>query len=84
MKGLPPEPPSSEITPEALYRSRREFIKNGALTLGTSALVGGSLVWLAGNGPPQIFDGSVPRLAAPEIDQQIQAEQREDGQKREH
>ena len=52
MNDLPPEPPSSEITPEPLYQSRREFIKNGALTLGTGALVGGSLVWLAGNGPP--------------------------------
>jgi sulfoxide reductase catalytic subunit YedY len=52
MRDLPPEPPSSEITPEPLYQSRREFIKNGAFTLGTGALVGGSLVWLAGKGPP--------------------------------
>src|SRR5215211_2640049 len=52
MSDLPPEPPSSEITPEPLYQSRREFIKNSALTLGTGALVGGSLVWLASNGPP--------------------------------
>src|SRR4051795_12855761 len=49
---LPPEPPSSEITPEPLYLSRREFMKNGAYTLGTAAIVGGSLVWLAGKGPP--------------------------------
>jgi methionine sulfoxide reductase catalytic subunit len=52
MKDLPPEPPSREITPEPLYLRRREFIKNGAYTLGTAALVGGSLVWLAGNAPP--------------------------------
>ena len=51
-KQIPPEPPSSEITPEPLYLSRREFMKNGALTLGTAAIVGGSLVWLAGKGPP--------------------------------
>jgi sulfoxide reductase catalytic subunit YedY len=52
MRDLPPEPPSSEITPEPLYQSRRDFIKNSAFTLGTGALVGGSLVWLAGKGPP--------------------------------
>jgi sulfoxide reductase catalytic subunit YedY len=52
MRDLPPEPPSREITPEPLYRSRREFLKNAALTLGTGAVVGGGLVWLAGNGPP--------------------------------
>jgi methionine sulfoxide reductase catalytic subunit len=52
MRDLPPEPRSSEITPEPLYRSRREFIKNGAYTLATGAVVGGSLVWLAGKGPP--------------------------------
>ncbi|HEX2173581.1 MAG TPA: hypothetical protein VHL09_14180 [Dehalococcoidia bacterium] len=30
MRKLPPEPPSSEITPEPLYLRRREFLKNGA------------------------------------------------------
>ena len=34
VRRLPPEPPSSEITPESLYLRRREFIKNGALTAG--------------------------------------------------
>ncbi len=52
MRDLPPEPPSSEITPEGLYLSRREYIKNGVYALGTAALLGGSLVWLAGQGPP--------------------------------
>jgi sulfoxide reductase catalytic subunit YedY len=52
MNRLPPEPPSSEITPQPLYLNRREFIKNGALTLGTAATVGGSLLWLVGQGPP--------------------------------
>src|SRR5829696_3928751 len=61
MRDLPPEPPSREITPEALYASRREFLKNGALSLGTAAVVGGSLVWLAGNGPPP----DPPAVAAP-------------------
>ncbi|MBI4497482.1 MAG: protein-methionine-sulfoxide reductase catalytic subunit MsrP [Chloroflexi bacterium] len=52
MRHLPPEPLSSEITPESLYLSRREFIKNGALTLGTALAFGGSLSWLVGQGPP--------------------------------
>ena len=52
MKRLPAEPPSSEITPEQLYLNRREFIKNAALTLGTAGVVGGSLLWLVGQGPP--------------------------------
>jgi len=52
MTNLPKEPPSSEITPKHLYLSRREFIKNGALTLGTAAAVGGGLLWLAGQAPP--------------------------------
>ena len=49
---LPPEPPSREITPERLYYSRREFMKNAALTLGTAAAVGTGLSWLIGNSPP--------------------------------
>jgi sulfoxide reductase catalytic subunit YedY len=52
MRDLPPEPPSREITPKALYLNRREIIKNGALTLGTAAVVGSSLSFLVGMGPP--------------------------------
>lgn len=52
MRDLPKEPPSSEITPQSLYLNRREFIKNGALTLGTAGVVGSSLTWLVGQGPP--------------------------------
>ena len=52
MSRAAPEPRSSEITPESLYRGRREFIKNASLTLGTAALVGSGLLWLIGNGPP--------------------------------
>ena len=65
MKDLPPEPPSSEITPEPLYRSRREFIKNGLYTLGTGAVVGGSLVWLAGKSPPPDEPAAAPLSADP-------------------
>lgn len=51
---LPPkagsgEPPASEITPEPLYLKRREFMKNAALFAGTTAALGGGLVWLTGN-----------------------------------
>ncbi|MFN0073801.1 MAG: protein-methionine-sulfoxide reductase catalytic subunit MsrP [Chloroflexota bacterium] len=60
MRDLPPEPPSSEITPKSLYLNRRELIKNGALTLGTAAVVGGSLSWLVGMGPPP----DLPNVAA--------------------
>jgi len=51
-RGLPPEPRSSEITPEGLYLRRREFIKNGAYALGTAAVTGGSLLWLTTKSPP--------------------------------
>jgi methionine sulfoxide reductase catalytic subunit len=60
MRDLPPEPPSSEITPKALYVNRREIIKTGARTLGTAAIVGGSLSWLVGMGPPP----DLPEVAA--------------------
>ena len=58
MRKLPPEPPSSEITPEPLYLRRREFIKNGALTMGTAFASGGLLQSLVGMGPPP--DAPVP------------------------
>src|SRR6185369_2166928 len=41
-------PPTSEITPESLYMRRREFIRNGALSIATAAGVGGGLLWLMG------------------------------------
>jgi len=41
-------PPSSEITPEALYADRRRFIKSSLLFAATAAGVGGGLVWLTG------------------------------------
>src|SRR5262245_55657094 len=44
------EPSSSEITPEALYLRRREFVRNAALFTATSAGVGSSLLWLMRGG----------------------------------
>lgn len=47
-----PEPPGREITPEPLYARRREFLKNSIYTAGTAVAVGGSLLYLVGQGPP--------------------------------
>ncbi|MBF5042217.1 protein-methionine-sulfoxide reductase catalytic subunit MsrP [Aggregicoccus sp. 17bor-14] len=46
-KLIPPEPPSSEHTPERLYLRRREFLKNAGLFTATAAGVGGAL-WALG------------------------------------
>ena len=46
MGRLAKDPPASEITPEGLYMSRREFMRNAVLFTATSAGVGGSLLWL--------------------------------------
>ncbi|HEX4353248.1 MAG TPA: protein-methionine-sulfoxide reductase catalytic subunit MsrP, partial [Polyangiales bacterium] len=43
------EPKASEITPEALWLRRREFLKNVALGTGTAAAVGGGLLALLGD-----------------------------------
>jgi len=45
---LPPEPPSSEITPERLFTDRRRFLRNAALFTATAAGAGGGLLWLTG------------------------------------
>ena len=42
----PPHPPSSEITPEAVYADRRRFLKNAALFAATAAGAGSALLWL--------------------------------------
>ena len=60
MTDLPKEPPHSEITPQRLYLSRREFMKNSALTVGTAAVAGSSLLWLVGQAPaPDLPDEPV-------------------------
>jgi methionine sulfoxide reductase catalytic subunit len=51
-------PHASEITPEALYLRRREFIRNAALFTATSAGVGGSLLWLMRGGRAEPKSGS--------------------------
>lgn len=47
MPKLAPEPKASEITPESLYWSRRQFIKNASLFVATAAGVGAGLVALS-------------------------------------
>jgi len=52
MARLPAEPHASEITPEALYLRRREFLKNAALFVGASTALGGGLVALTRRSRP--------------------------------
>jgi sulfoxide reductase catalytic subunit YedY len=68
MGRLPKEPPSSEITPEALYKGRREFIKNAALFTGTAAVFGAGLWGLVrkgGRADPPEPRAEVPPLPSP-------------------
>jgi sulfoxide reductase catalytic subunit YedY len=55
---LPPEPPSSEITPQGLYSRRREFLKNAGLFAATATGLGGGLLTLVGSG--RTGKGSTP------------------------
>jgi methionine sulfoxide reductase catalytic subunit len=48
MSATPPEPPSSEITPERLYADRRRFLRDAALFTATAAGAGAGLLWLTG------------------------------------
>jgi sulfoxide reductase catalytic subunit YedY len=59
--------PSSEITPEAVYRDRRAFLKNAALFTATAAGVGGGLLRLVGGGRSKKAEGSLVNIAAPAL-----------------
>jgi len=50
MSRLAKDPPASEITPEAAYLRRREFMRNAVLFTATSAAVGGTLLRLMRGG----------------------------------
>jgi sulfoxide reductase catalytic subunit YedY len=50
MRNLPRPPASSELTAPELYARRREFIKSGALFVGTSAAIGAGLSALSSLG----------------------------------
>jgi sulfoxide reductase catalytic subunit YedY len=58
-----PTVPSADITPERLYLRRREFIKNAALFAGTTAAVGGGLVWIMSGGKPDAPEAPTPSSA---------------------
>jgi methionine sulfoxide reductase catalytic subunit len=60
------EPPATEITPEALYLRRREFMRNAALFTATTAGVGGSLLWLMRGGRAEKKE-TVATAAAPDL-----------------
>jgi sulfoxide reductase catalytic subunit YedY len=61
------EPPSSEITPEALYLRRREFMRQGALFVAGTSAFGGGLLWVtgAGRGAPPSEGNPAPLASAP-------------------
>ena len=50
MRRLPKEPPAAEITPEAVYQRRRDFLKNSALFAASSTAMGAGLLGLLGGG----------------------------------
>ena len=57
---------ASAITPESLFRRRREFIKNAALFAGSTAAIGGGLLWVMSGGRPDepTSNGPSPSLAS--------------------
>ncbi|MEO7037583.1 MAG: protein-methionine-sulfoxide reductase catalytic subunit MsrP [Polyangiaceae bacterium] len=66
MRNPPRPPPSSELTKPELYARRREFIKSGALFIGTSAALGAGLVSLSsmGSADPPVKPPHLPRSPA--------------------
>ena len=66
MKNLQDIPSSSEITPESLYRRRREFLRDAVLFTATATGVGTGLVWLMqGNRASQPKSSSTSTSALP-------------------
>src|SRR5712692_6272395 len=55
---------ASGITPESLFHRRREFIKNAALFAGSSAAIGGGLLWVMSGGRP---DEPTPKGPSPSL-----------------
>jgi methionine sulfoxide reductase catalytic subunit len=66
MRNPPRPPPSSEITTPELYARRREFIKSGALFVGTSAALGAGLISLSnlGSADPPAKPPPMPKARA--------------------
>jgi sulfoxide reductase catalytic subunit YedY len=53
-RDLPEEPPGSEVTPESLYRGRRDFLKKAGLFTVTAAAWGGALHGLVSRVQPEV------------------------------
>lgn len=51
---LPKEPPSSQITPEATYERRRDFIRNAALFTAATTVTAGGFWFLSKSGRPKL------------------------------
>jgi sulfoxide reductase catalytic subunit YedY len=69
-------PEASEITPEALYLRRREFIKNSLLFAGTATGVGAGLLGLMGRGrrtPPGDAAAVAPASSSPPLTVAVQS-----------
>jgi sulfoxide reductase catalytic subunit YedY len=68
MRKLPKESASSEITPESVYRGRREFMKSAGLVLGAgvAAFAGGTRIALADGGK---YDTDEPKNSFEDITQ---------------
>ncbi len=58
------EPKSSEVTPEALYLRRREFLKSAGLFTATAAGVGAGVLALTGSGKTKVKPTEKPIVAA--------------------
>ncbi len=52
------------ITPQSLFQRRREFIKNAALFAGSTAAIGGGLLWVMSGGRP---DEPTPKEPSPSL-----------------
>jgi methionine sulfoxide reductase catalytic subunit len=59
---------ASEITPESLYRRRREFIKSSLLFTATAAGVGGGLLRLMGGGRAEPSDQPLTSPGSSDLD----------------
>ncbi len=64
MSDTGPRPPSSEMTPEAVYADRRRFLRDAALLTATAAGFGGGLLWLTHGArrrsTPKAVEASLP------------------------
>jgi sulfoxide reductase catalytic subunit YedY len=59
---------NEEITPEALYSNRREFLRNAALFAGVAGGLGGGLLWLLGGASRRVEPAKAPEAAAAPAD----------------